>query len=302
MDSLPSWNDGAAKSGILDFVARVTREGGPDYVPPAQRIATFDNDGTLWCEYPLQVQVFFTLSELKRLTDADPALLGKPAFKAMVEHDLKTLVSLPKQEVFEPAFAVHAGMTVEEFHDTASRWLQSARHPKLDRLFTSNIYQPQLELLDFLRGNGFKTFIVTGGGIEFVRAVAEQLYGIPPEQVVGSSTRSKFELDGGQIRKLAALGSFDDRDEKVVNIGLHIGRRPIFAFGNSDGDLAMMRYTLAGSGARMAMVLHHDDAQREFAYDRDFKLSPLKDGLDHGADYGIGLVSMKNDWKRVFPE
>ena len=302
MDSLPSWNDGAAKSSILDFVARVTREGGPDFVPPAERIAVFDNDGTLWCEYPLQVQVFFTLAEIKRLTDADPALLGKPAFKAFLEHDLKALTSLPKQEVFEPAFAVHAGMTVEQFHQTATAWLEKARHPKLDRLFTTNIYQPQIELLRYLRENGFKTFIVTGGGIEFVRAVAERLYGIPPEQVVGSSTKAKFELDGGQIRKLAELGSFDDRDEKVVNIGLHIGRRPIFAFGNSDGDLAMIRYTLAGAGARMALLVHHDDEQREFAYDRDFRLSPLKDGLDHGADYGIGLVSMKNDWKRVFPE
>lgn len=303
-DALPSWNDGASKSAIVDFVARVTREGGPDFVPPAERIAVFDNDGTLWCEYPMQVQVFFALSEVRRLARQDPALLQKPAFKAMVDGDLKTLATLSKREVFEPAFAVHAGMTVEEFQQTVAAWLAGARHPKLERLFASNSYRPQIELLEYLRANDFKTFIVTGGGIEFVRGVSEQLYGIPPEQVVGSSTRTKFEVDGrhSAIRKLPELGSFDDRDEKAVNIALHIGRRPIFAFGNSDGDLAMLRYTLTGTGARMGLILHHDDAEREFAYDRDFKLSPLKDGLDHAADYGIGLVSMKNDWNRVFAE
>ncbi|HJW47273.1 MAG TPA: HAD family hydrolase [Lysobacter sp.] len=301
-DPLSSWNPGACKSAIIDFVERVTHEGGADFVPPAERIAVFDNDGTLWCEYPLQVQIFFTLAEVKRLTAQNPALLEKPAYKALVEGDLKTLMSLPKKEVLEPGMAVHAGMTVEEFQQTVADWAQGAKHPKLDRLFASNIYLPQRELLDYLRANGFKTFIVTGGGGEFVRALSERLYGIPPEQVVGSSTKARFEIDGAHsaIRKLHELGSFDDRDEKPVNIALHIGRRPIFAFGNSDGDLAMLRYTLTGKGPRMAWYLHHDDAEREFAYDRDFKLSPLREGLDHASEYGIGLVSMKNDWSRVF--
>lgn len=304
MEPLPSWNDGAAKSAIVDFVARTTCDGGPDFVPPAERIAVFDNDGTLWCEYPLQVQVFFALAEVKRLVQQDPSLLKKPAFKAMIDGDLKTLMSLPKKDVFEPAFATHAGMTVEEFHANAARWLRLAEHPKLQRRFLQNAYVPQRELLEFLRANGFKTYIVTGGGVEFVRVVAEQLYGIPPEQVVGSSTKMKLEeVDGGMVlRKLPELGSFDDRDEKVVNIALHIGRRPVFAFGNSDGDLAMIRYTLAGDGPRMAWYLHHDDAAREFAYDRDFKLSALREGLDRAAELGIGVVSMAKDWNRVFAD
>lgn len=302
-DPLPSWN-GATKSKILDFVAAAAKEGGPGYIAPAERIAVFDNDGTLWCEFPLQVQVFFALAEVRRLAQQDPSLLQKPAFKAFLAGDVKTLMSLPKKDVFEPAFATHAGMTVEEFHANAWRWLRQAEHPKLGRRFIANSYAPQRELLDHLRANGFKTYIVTGGGVEFVRVVAEQLYGIPPEQVIGSSTRMKLETgdDGMVLRKLPELGSFDDRDEKVVNIALHLGRRPVFAFGNSDGDLAMLRYTLGGQGPRMAWYLHHDDAEREFAYDRDFRLSAFNDGLDHAAEYGIGLVSMKDDWTRVFAE
>jgi phosphoserine phosphatase len=301
-DPLPSWNEGANKAAIKSFVERVTTEGGPDFVPVSDRIAVFDNDGTLWCEYPMQVQVFFALAQVKLLARQDPTLLEKPAFKAMLDCDLKALAALPKKEVFEPAFATHAGMTVDEFRASASEWLAEAKHPTLMQLFTQGAYVPQRELLDYLRANGFKTYIVTGGGVEFVRVVAEQLYGIPPEQVIGSSTRMKVETVEGQpvLRKLAELGSFDDREEKVVNIALHLGRRPMFAFGNSDGDLAMIRYTLAGDGPRMAWYLHHDDAEREFAYDRDFKLSALRDGLDHADEYGIGLVSMKNDWNRVF--
>jgi len=303
-DALPSWNEGAAKSAILDFVARTTREGGPDFIAHEQRIAAFDNDGTLWCEYPLQVQVFFALAEVRRLVQQDPSLLDKPAFKAMIDGDVKTLMSLPKKDVFEPAFATHAGMTVEEFHANAWRWLRQAEHPKLRRPFLRNTYVPQRELLDYLRANGFRTYIVTGGGVEFVRVVAEQLYGIPPEFVIGSSTRMKLEdgADGMVLRKLPELGSFDDREEKVVNIALHIGRRPVFTFGNSDGDLAMIRYTLAGEGPRMAWILHHDDAQREFAYDRDFRLSALREALDRAPELGIGVVSMQRDWNRVFPD
>lgn len=299
---LPSWNDGPTREAVLGFVARVTAEDGHGFVPPAERIAVFDNDGTLWAEYPLYVQIYFTLSQLERLAALDPSLRAKPAFKALLDHDLKALQALPKREVFEPAFAVHAGMTIGEFRGTASAWLNEARHPKFGRLFTACIYQPQLELMDYLRQHGFKVFIVTGGGIEFVRVVSERLYGVPPERVIGSSTRAKLELGPGTaaIRKLADVGSFDDRDEKAVNIALHIGRRPIFAFGNSDGDLAMLRYTLAGEGERLALILHHDDGERESAYDRQFLVSPLDEGLDHAAEYGIGQVSMKRDWGRVF--
>ena len=303
-DPLPSWKEGTAKSTLVGFVERVIAPG-TDFVPPAERIAVFDNDGTLWCEYPMQVQVFFALAQVHRLTRQNPELLKKPAFKAMmVDGDLKALAGLSKREVFEPAFATHAGMTVEEFRSTASQWLREARHPHLHQLFTQGAFAPMRELLDYLRENGFRTYIVTGGGVEFVRTVAESLYGIPPEQVIGSSTKMKVEEQGKDIvlRKLAELGSFDDRDEKVVNIALHLGRRPIFAFGNSDGDLAMLRYTLGGHGPRQAWYLHHDDGEREFAYDRDFRLSPFKEGLDHAADYGIGVVSMKQDWTRVFGE
>lgn len=299
---LPSWNDGAVREAITGFVDRVTRVEGDSYVPPAERIAVFDNDGTLWAEYPLYVQIYFTLSQVERLAQLDPSLRDKPAFRAMLEHDLKALQTLPKREVFEPAFAVHAGMTIEHFRATADAWLAEAKHPKFGRLFTACIYQPQLELMDYLRQHDFKVFIVTGGGIEFVRVVAERLYGVPPEQVVGSSTRAKLELSEGkaEIRKLAEVGSFDDRDEKAVNIALHIGRRPIFAFGNSDGDLAMMRYTLAGEGERLALVLHHDDGERESAYDRQFLVSPLNEALDQAQALGIHKVSMKQDWGRVF--
>lgn len=299
---LPSWNDGPTREAIIDFVSRVTAEGGADYVPPAERVAVFDNDGTLWAEYPLYVQIYFTLSQVERLAAADPTLKAKPAFQALLAHDLKALHGLPKREVFEPAMAVHAGMTVEEFRATARAWLAEARHPKYARLFTACIYQPQLELMDYLRRHGFKVFIVTGGGIEFVRTVAERLYGVPPEQVIGSSTRATLELapDTAWVRKLPELGSFDDRAEKPVNIALHIGRRPIFAFGNSDGDVAMLRYTLAGSGERLALMLHHDDGEREAAYDRHFLVSPLDEGLDKAAEYGFHMVSMKHDWGRVF--
>jgi len=299
---LASWNDGVTRQAIVDFVAEVTKSGGDGFVPPSERIAVFDNDGTLWAEYPLYVQIYFVLSEVERLATADPALRDKPAFKALLDHDVKALQQLPKREIFEPAFAVHAGMTIEEFRATASGWLAAAKHPKYGRLFTSCIYQPQLELMDYLRGNGFKVFIVTGGGVEFVRVVAERLYGVPPEQVIGSSTRAKLELGPGsaQIRKLAELGSFDDHDEKAVNIALHIGRRPILAFGNSDGDLAMLRYTLAGPGKRLALVLHHDDGEREAAYDRRFLVSPLAETLDRADEYGIKVVSMQRDWGRVF--
>ncbi|HTS20234.1 MAG TPA: HAD family hydrolase [Casimicrobiaceae bacterium] len=299
---LDSWNDGAAKSAIVDFVARVTKEGGPNYVRPAERIATFDNDGTLWCEQPLQVQVFFLIDRVKELAAKDASVRQRQPFKALLEHDAKTLHALGKQGVMELFAATHAGMTEDEFEAIARAWFAKARHPKFGLLFKQLTYRPQVELLDYLRDNGFKTWIVSGGGIDLIRAFAEEAYGIPREQVIGSSEKLHYELEDGRpvLRKTAELGSFDDREVKPQNIGLHVGRRPLLAFGNSDGDLAMLRYAKGGAGARLALLIHHDDAEREVAYDREFRLSPLAEALDKAGDYGITVVSMKRDWKTVF--
>ena len=264
-------------------------EGGPDYVPPSERVATFDNDGTLWCEQPMQVQVYFALDRLREHVKKQPEMKERQPYKAFLEHDMKTIVSLGKQAVFEVAFATHAGLSQDDFMRAARQWFATAKHPKLGRPFTRLIYQPQLELLDFLRANGFKTFIVSGGGIDLMRAFAEEAYGIPPEQVIGSSVKTRFEISssGSDLIKLAELDSFDDGEVKPANIYLHIGRRPILAFGNSDGDLAMLRYTKTGTGPRLALLIHHDDAEREFAYDREFRLSPLAEALDKSDEYGI---------------
>jgi phosphoserine phosphatase len=280
----------------------VTRQGGPDFVPPAGRIATFDNDGTLWCEQPLHVQVFFLIDRVKELAAKDPTIAQRQPFKALLEHDLKTLYGLGKQAILELVFTTHSGMTDEEFVEIAHRWLSTARHPKFGRLFKECVYRPQIELLDYLRLNGFKTYIVSGGGVDFMRAYAEEVYGIPQEQVIGSSVKMRFEITdkGGVLMKASGLNSFDDREEKPQNIGLHIGRRPILAFGNSDGDLAMLRYTKGGAGARLALIIHHDDADREVAYNRDFRLSPLGEALDKAKEYGITVVSMRRDWNAIF--
>jgi haloacid dehalogenase-like hydrolase len=300
--SLSSWNDGAVKSAILDFVARITRQGSADFVPPAQRICTFDMDGTLWCERPLQVQVFFLFDRVKELSAKDPALVERLPFKAVLEHNYNALFRLGKQAVFELVFATHAGMTDEDFDRVARGWIATAKHPKLGRLFKECVYRPQVELLAYLRENGFKTYIVTGSGIEFVRAFAEEVYGIPREQIIGSSGKMRYDLtnDRVSLMKLSELNSFDDREAKPLNISLHIGRRPLLAFGNSDGDLPMLRYAKSGPGARLALLLRHDDAEREVAYDRDFRLSPLVEALDKADEYGITVVSMKRDWKAVF--
>ncbi|MEH2512431.1 phosphoserine phosphatase [Nitrobacteraceae bacterium AZCC 1564] len=301
-DALPSWSDCPARTAIIDFVSKVTNKDGPDYVSPAERIATFDNDGTLWCEQPMQVQLFFLMDRVKNLAEKHPAIKERQPFKAFLAHDMATLHSLGKRATMELFFATHAGITEDEFDAAARKWFETARHPKFDRLFKRCIYQPQVELLHYLREHGFKTFIVSGGGIDLIRSFAEEAYGISREQVIGSSARLHFEMQNGQavLMKVAELNSFDDRDVKPQNIGLHIGRRPILAFGNSDGDLAMLRYVKTGPGARMALLLHHDDGVRETAYGPEFKLSPLMEALDRAAEYGITVVSMKNDWRTVF--
>ena len=299
---LPSWRTGVVRDAVLDFVDAVSKPG-PNFIPEPERIAVFDNDGTLWCEQPVQVQVQFSQDQVERMAKANPALRDRQPYKAFLERDLATIHGLGKKGVFEVAFAVHAGMTVDDFGHSAADWLVRARHPKFGRGFTDLVYQPQLELMDYLRAHGFQTWIVSGGGADFIRAFAEDRYGVPPSQVIGSTVRTQVQENGRRLElfKLAQLDSFDDREVKVENIGLHIGRRPIFAFGNSDGDLAMLRYTLSGPGRRLALLLHHDDDVREVAYDREFRLSPLVEALDHADAYGIRVVSMAKDWDVVFP-
>jgi hypothetical protein len=304
VDSLPlaSWNDGAAKSAILDFVAAVTKDGGPDFAPPAERIATFDNDGTLCCEQPLQTQFYFAFGRVKELAAKDPTMAERQPFKAVLEHDYNTLFGLGLQALYELAFATHAGITDEEFVEVAREWLATAKHPKIGRLFKECTYRPQVELLAYLRRNGFKTYIVSAGGADFMRAFADEAYGVPREQVIGSSVKLRFDAGGDRVSlsKLSELNIFNDREAKPLSIGLHIGRRPLLAFGNSDGDLPMMRYAKSGSGPRLALLLHHDDPEREAAYDREFRLSPLSEALDKAQDYGLTVVSMKRDWRVVF--
>jgi phosphoserine phosphatase len=301
-DPLPGWRDGKAKAAIVDFVSRVTGTGA-DYIPESERIATFDNDGTLWCEQPIPVQAFFLIDRVRELAAADADLAARQPFKAVLEGDHAALQAIGKQGILQLFFATHAGMTLREFAAIARAWQASARHPRLGERFVDLVYQPQLELLAYLRANAFRCFIVTGGGIDFVRAFSEARYGVPPEQVIGSSARLRVDMSarGVGLYRLPELGRFNDREAKVENIGLHIGQRPILAFGNSDGDLAMLRFVAAGAGPRLALLVHHDDAEREFAYDRDFALSPLAEALDRAADYGICLVSMKDDWATIFP-
>jgi hypothetical protein len=302
-DPLPSWNDGAAKSSITGFVARVTTQGGADFVPPVQRIATFDNDGTLWIEQPMYVQFAFVLDRVKALAPQNPAWKTKQPFKAVLDGDMKALAASGEKGLVELMAATHAGMTVDEFEKIVTEWLATARHPRFKRPYTELVYQPMLELLAYLRANGFKTFIVSGGGIEFMRPWTEKIYGIPPEQVVGSSIKTRFEMRDGQpvLFRLPQINFIDDKTGKPVGINEHIGRRPIAAFGNSDGDLQMLQWTtMSGSGARLGLIVHHTDAEREYAYDRQSHVGKLDKALDAAAINKWTLADMKKDWKRVF--
>jgi hypothetical protein len=302
-DPLPSWNAGASRSAILDFVAGVTSEGGPDFVPPAERIATFDNDGTLWAEKPIPFQVLFAFDRVKALAARHPEWETQEPFASVLKGDLPGLARQGEKGVLSIVAATHAGMTIDEFSHSVQEWIGSARHPKTGRLFTEMVYQPMLELLAYLRGNGFKTFIVSGGGVEFMRPWAERVYGIPPEQVVGSAGKLKLEMRGGRpvLVKLAEVDLIDDKEGKPVGIHSRIGRRPIAAFGNSDGDLQMLQWATSGPGRRFALYVHHDDAAREFAYDREDTLQKFNVGWDEALAKGWTVVSMKNDWKTIFP-
>ena len=301
-DALPSWNDGAAKQSIVEFVAKVTNEGGPDFVAAAERIAVFDNDGTLWAEHPMYVQLEFAFDQVKALAPMHPEWKQKQPFKAVLEGDLKTVLAGGKHALLEILMATHAGNTTEEFAQIVQDWLATARHPKTDRLYTDMVYQPMLELLGYLRANGFKTFIVSGGGIEFMRPWTEGVYGIPPEQVVGSRIKTKYELRDGNpvLVRLPAVDFIDDKDGKPKGINSHIGRRPILAFGNSDGDIEMLQYTTIGKRPSLGLLVHHDDAEREFAYECDTKVGRLCKGLKLAKERGWILISMKNDWRRIF--
>jgi len=302
-DQLASWNDGAVKNSLIDFVSRVTTEGSSDFVPPAERIAVFDNDGTLWAEQPIYFQVQFALDRVKALAPKHPEWTQKQPFKALLEDDKKAFAAGGEKALLDVIAVSHAGMTTDEFEATVKDWLATAKHPRFHQPYNKIVYQPMLELLNYLRANGFKTFIVSGGGVEFMRAWVEPIYGIPPEQVVGSVGKQKFELRNGKpvLLKLPAVDFIDDKEGKPVGIQKFIGRRPILAFGNSDGDLQMLQWTAAGSGARFMGLVHHTDAEREWAYDRASRVGKLDKALDEADAKGWSVVDMKRDWKQVFP-
>ncbi len=303
-DPLPSWNDGPVKKSITDFVSQVTTQGGADFVPPAERIATFDNDGTLWCEQPYYFQVAFALDQVKAMATRHPEWKTQQPFKGVLEKDMKAVAAGGEKGLLQIIAVSHSGMTTDSFSKSVLDWLETARHPRFNRPYNSLVYQPMLELLAYLRANGFKTFIVSGGGIEFMRPWVEKAYGIPPEQVVGSSGVVKFQMgaDGKPVlMKEAKVEFIDDGPGKPVGINRFIGRRPIFAFGNSDGDLQMLQWTTAGTGARFAGIVHHTDEVREYAYDRQSRIGKLDKALDAAAAGGWTVVDMKKDWKEVFP-
>lgn len=302
-DDLASLNDRTAKQSIIAFVERVTKAGSPDFVPPAERIATFDNDGCLWAEQPVYFQAIFVFDRIKQLAPQHPEWKTQEPFASVLKGDVKSALAGGEAALMKMVMATHAGMTSEEFEHIVREWLATARHPKTQQPYTAMVYQPMLELLDYLRANGFKTFIVSGGGIEFMRPWTEAVYGIPPEQVVGSSIKTQFELREGRpvLVRLPELNFIDDKAGKPVGIQQHIGRRPLAAFGNSDGDLQMLQWTTAGSGPRFALLVHHTDAKREWAYDRTSHIGRLDKALDEAAVKGWTVVDMQRDWKIIYP-
>jgi len=302
VDPLPSWNDGASKARIVAFVNAVIEPGGKDFVPPAERIAVFDNDGTLWAEQPVYFQAMFVREPVIALAPKNPAWKTQEPFASLIKGDLKAVAASGEKGVAALMAATHSGMTTAEFDKSVSDWIATARHPKTGRLLTDMTYQPMKEVLAYLRANGFKTFIVSGGGIEFMRPWTERVYGVPPEQVVGSSGGLKYELRDGQpvLVKLPSVMLNNDKEGKPVGIQRHIGRRPIAAFGNSDGDFEMLEWTTSAPGARLGLIVHHDDAEREFAYDRKSHIGKLDRGLNKAGARGWTLVSMKNDWNTIF--
>lgn len=302
-DPLPSWNDTAPKKNIIAFVDRVVKESSPDFVPVAERIATFDNDGTLWAEQPVYFQGLFAIDRVKVLAPQQPEWKTKEPFASILTGNYAAAFAGGERSIMELVMATHAGMSTEEFEQIVRDWVAAARHPKTERAYTEMVYKPMLELLGYLRASGFKTFIVSGGGVEFMRPWIEEVYGIPPEQVIGSSIKTKFDLRHGKpaIIRLPELNFIDDKAGKPLAINLHIGRRPIAAFGNSDGDLQMLQWATTGKGARLALIVHHTDGVREWAYDRNSLVGRLDKALDEAKARNWTIVDMKNDWKTIFP-
>ena len=302
-DPLPSWTEGASKQAIVDFVRQVTSSDSADFVAPDERIAVFDNDGTLWSEKPAYFQLLFAIDRIKQLAPQHPEWKTTQPFKAVLDNDMDALADSGEKGLLQLVMASHAGMTTTEFERIVGDWLMTARHPRFKRSYTELVYQPMLELLNYLRANGFKTFIVSGGGIEFMRPWTQAVYGIPPEQVIGSSIKVKFELRDGEpvLVRLPEIDFIDDKAGKPVGIHKFIGRRPIAAFGNSDGDLQMLQWTAAGEGKRFILLVHHTDAEREYAYDRTSHIGKLDKALDEADRRGWTVVDMKRDWKVIYP-
>ncbi|MCV3243712.1 HAD family hydrolase [Mesorhizobium sp. ZC-5] len=303
VDPLPSWNDGAAKAAITDFVNRTTMEGGADYVAPAERIAVFDNDGTLWSEQPMYFQLAFAIDRVKAMAPGHPEWKDTEPFKSLLAGDIKGVLTSGEKGLGEIIAVTHAGMTTQEFADTVREWMATARHPKFGRPYNELIYRPMVELLSYMRANGFKTFIVSGGGVEFMRPWVEAAYGIPPEQVVGSSGVVTYKLEGDKpsLTKEAKIEFVDDGPGKPVGINRFIGRRPLFAAGNSDGDLQMLQWTTLNEGLRFGLIVHHTDAEREWAYDRQSHVGKLDKALDEAGSRGWIVVDMKSDWNTIYP-
>ena len=301
-DPLPSWNPGDAKREIIIYVSKVTREG-KGFVPPEERVAVFDNDGTLWCEQPVYAQLAFVFDRIGDMAAKDSSLLANPAFKAMAAKDMAAVARLGPKDLLAAMAASQAGLTPEAYRAVAADWLAKARHPRFNVPYTALVYQPQLDLLAYLRANGFATWIVSGGDVEFMRAFAQATYGIPPEQVIGSSQKTDFTLNGpqGSVVETAGLNSLDDGPAKASNIALHIGRPALVAVGNSDGDQQMLEYSASSARPNLQILIHHDDAAREYAYDRTSAIGKLDKALDEARPRGWTVVSMKSDWKTVFP-
>jgi len=303
-DPLPSWNQGGTKEAIIGFVEKTTTEGGAEFVPINERIAVFDNDGTLWSEQPLYFQFLFVIDRVKALAPEHPEWKEQQPFKAILENDMQTVMASGVTGLTQLLMAVSSGMTSDDFTSVVEGWIDTAHHPKSGKLYTEMVFQPMLELMDYLRAKGYKTWIVSGGGIGFMRPWTERVYGIPPEQVIGSTVKLKFELVDGSpvIQRLPEIDFIDDKEGKPVGIQNHIGRRPVIAFGNSDGDLQMLQWTAAGEGNRLAVYIHHTDSVREWAYDRESHIGQLDKGLDEAARKGWLVVDMKEDWNKIYPE
>lgn len=301
---LPSWEERAARTAIVEFVEAVTDAAGPDFVPPAERVAVFDNDGTLWLEQPMYTQLAYALDRVQALAPDHPEWADDPTMQAAIAGDLASLAEGGTEALLALVMATHAGITSDAFAEAVADWLATAQHPRFERPYTALVYQPMLELLDYLRANEFKTFIVSGGGVDFMRVFALATYGIPPEQVVGSTIKAEYAVEDGEpvIVKQPEVALIDDGPGKPVGIHAFIGHRPILAFGNSDGDFEMLEWTTAGDGRRLGLLVHHDDAAREYAYDRESPFGRLDRGLDEAAGRGWLIVSMRNDWRTVFPE